>query len=255
MTNTTTTKQARIPGQNTETGKLKVRFNGVKHGISSRILNDEEQAAFDQHHDQLKADLNPMGYLEEKIVQGIAYTLWRRDKLYLWQEASTQAEIRQSLETEAYPNQMQRLIAQHEIELGVVHGSLAATLERLSIVLENSGLLKIPSRNLVDSLEDIKNLLPNLRDKAENEYESNLETSQQTMATHTRISQLVNRSEALLDETKQLHSIPPERALGLLIRYEGSLDRALYRALMELRAIQNHRLAIKKPGLKLEDEV
>ena len=208
MTNATTTKQARVPGQNTETGKLKVRFNGVKHGISSRLLNDEEQTAFDQHHQQLKADLIPVGYLEEKIVQGIAYTLWRRDKLYLWQEANTQTEMRQSLETEAYPNQLQQLIAQHEIEHGVVHGSLAVTLERLSDIVENNGLLKIPSRNLVDFLEQIKELLPTLKNKAMNEYESNLEASQQTMVTHTRISQLVNRSEALLMKPSSFIAFP-----------------------------------------------
>lgn len=241
MTTITTTEQARRPGENTEASKLKVRFNGVKHGIASRLLNDDEQAAFDDHLQRLNADLEPVGYLEQKLVQGIAYALWRKDKLAIWQEASTQMQMRQALEIEAYPDKFNHLVALAEIERGVANGSLPATLERLCVAVDSTGLLSVSIKTIIDDLERIRDLLPKLKNKAMLEYDNDFEASKHLMVSHLRIAQLLERVEMLLEDTRKRHVVAGESVLALVMRYEGSLDRALYRALCELRTVQAHR--------------
>jgi hypothetical protein len=236
------TKQARKPGENSEAGKRIVRHNGLKHGVSSKLITPEEQASFDLHVQSVIGDLQPIGYLESQIAQSIAYTLWRKQKLYLWQEAQTNAQMRQALEVSAYPDETQRVLALLDIQKGVLHGSLPATLERLCLVLEQAGLPSNSSRFVVDDLERIHTWLEQLREKAMSEFDSNPEASVQSMALHTRVSQLIERAEYLIEEVKRLHSVLGEAALHLLMRYEGSLDRALYRGLAELRVLQDRRM-------------
>jgi hypothetical protein len=67
----------------TAEGKQIVANNAVKHGIFSRhlILSDENPEDYQLLLDGLQTELNPIGTLEQSLVERIAVTLWRQKRL------------------------------------------------------------------------------------------------------------------------------------------------------------------------------
>lgn len=70
-------------GPITPQGKQVVANNAVKHGLFAKqlLLSDENPAEFQLLLEGLKVGLNPVGTLEQSLVERIAVSLWRQQRL------------------------------------------------------------------------------------------------------------------------------------------------------------------------------
>lgn len=241
MSDPPTTKQM-------ESGKLKVRHNGIKHGISARLLTDDEQPAFDAHLAHLRADLKPVGYLEHELVDALAYALWRRRKLYGWQEASTQAQAREALEHAAYPNTIETLTAEVHLLQGRTPINLPESLRALCDAIEAAGLFRPDEARVVDHLDTFRGaaeVLPQITQPGKSVADLRWQQAE--------LLQCLDRVEGLLQEMQAVRAIPQESTLNLILRYEGSLNRSVQQHLDQLRAQQAHRLKAERLARKDPD--
>jgi len=86
----------RATGPRTPQGKQRCKSNAIQHGIFSKVvvLKSEPQADFDALLGGLRKDLQPVGTLEEILVEKLAALLWRSRRLYM----AEAAEIRRRAE-------------------------------------------------------------------------------------------------------------------------------------------------------------
>ena len=80
-------------GPRTLAGKAKSKFNVLKHGVlsSAVVLDGESKEEYAQFLSELANVLNPVGKLEETLLEKIASTIWRHRRL-LQAEASRQVD-------------------------------------------------------------------------------------------------------------------------------------------------------------------
>lgn len=73
----------RSTGPKTKAGKQAVRLNGIRHGLLSRdvVLPDEDADAFEDLGNRVRADLAPVGPVEEFLVQRMVNAMWRLRRL------------------------------------------------------------------------------------------------------------------------------------------------------------------------------
>ncbi len=75
------------PGPTSIRGKQAVALNALKHGFLSRVAvikdrdGGESQDEFDQLHTKLRANLQPVGCMEDLLVERIAVSHWRKRRL------------------------------------------------------------------------------------------------------------------------------------------------------------------------------
>ena len=62
-------------------GSMISRLNAVKHGILSEVVPDFEKDAYALHVANVFEDYNPQGYLETRLCERIASSLWRLQRL------------------------------------------------------------------------------------------------------------------------------------------------------------------------------
>ena len=88
-------------GPKTPEGKAAVRQNALKHGLLSQdiLLPGEDKAAFEELNETLRAELEPVGELENQLVDRIVATFWRLRRLervevgiFTWQHYEELAE-------------------------------------------------------------------------------------------------------------------------------------------------------------------
>ena len=70
-------------GPRTEAGKQRSSLNALRHGLTSRIvvLPSEDPAAYQLHLQRFVDELQPQGALEEHLVQSLAATAWRLNRI------------------------------------------------------------------------------------------------------------------------------------------------------------------------------
>ncbi len=70
-------------GPKTAEGKAVVRLNAMKHGLLSQeiLLPEEDEAAFAELGERLRAELQPVGELESALVDRIIAAQWRLRRL------------------------------------------------------------------------------------------------------------------------------------------------------------------------------
>ena len=73
----------RSSGPKTSEGKAAVRLNAVKHGLLSEqvLLPGEDEAALKELSEHLRAELQPVGSLEDLLVERIIAAYWRLRRL------------------------------------------------------------------------------------------------------------------------------------------------------------------------------
>lgn len=74
-------------GPKTDEGKALVGQNAVRHGATSLTVPPAELAAYEVHLAGVLASLAPVGYLEERLADRVAMSLWRLRRLELWEAA------------------------------------------------------------------------------------------------------------------------------------------------------------------------
>ena len=77
-------------GPRTPEGKAIVSQNAVKHGLLSHqdVISTESQADFDQHRNQMLADLAPVGAMEYMLAERIVSLSWRLNRTLCIQNQS-----------------------------------------------------------------------------------------------------------------------------------------------------------------------
>ena len=75
-------------GPKTREGKAVVRLNAIRHGLLARdvVLPGEDADAFEDLWNQVRADLSPVGPIEEFLVDRVVNAMWR---LRRWGRAET----------------------------------------------------------------------------------------------------------------------------------------------------------------------
>ena len=70
-------------GPKTREGKAVVRLNAIRHGLLARdvVLPGEDADAFEDLWNQVRADLSPVGPIEELLVDRIVNAMWRLQRL------------------------------------------------------------------------------------------------------------------------------------------------------------------------------
>src|SRR5687767_6483938 len=73
----------RSTGPRSDVGKAAVRLNAMTHGLLAQqaVLPDEDAAAFAEFASRLRANLQPVGELEELHVELMAAAAWRLRRL------------------------------------------------------------------------------------------------------------------------------------------------------------------------------
>ena len=77
-------------------GKQKVAGNALKHGLFSKnlLLTDEDPLAYYQLLEQLSLELSPIGRLEQALIERIAVSLWRQQRLIRAETATVELEYK-----------------------------------------------------------------------------------------------------------------------------------------------------------------
>jgi hypothetical protein len=70
-------------GPKTEEGKRKSSLNALRHGLTGQIvvMPSEDLEAYRRHVAAFKTDLSPKGSLEDHLVQSLADTAWRLNRV------------------------------------------------------------------------------------------------------------------------------------------------------------------------------
>jgi hypothetical protein len=70
-------------GPRTEAGKQRSSLNALRHGLTGHVivLPTEDHAAYDTHSKRFFDDLQPQGALEQQLVQSLAETSWRLNRV------------------------------------------------------------------------------------------------------------------------------------------------------------------------------
>ena len=70
-------------GPRTPEGKAAVRLNALRHGLLTRdvVLPGEDADAFEDLLNQVRADLSPVGPIEELLVDQVINAMWRLGRL------------------------------------------------------------------------------------------------------------------------------------------------------------------------------
>src|SRR5260370_14261733 len=70
-------------GPKTEAGKQRSSLNALRHGLTGHtiVLPTEDMAAYKRFTERFFDDLKPIGILEEQLVQNLADTSWRLNRI------------------------------------------------------------------------------------------------------------------------------------------------------------------------------
>ena len=176
-------------GPKTPEGKAAVRLNALRHGLLARdvVLPGEDADAFEELLNQVRADLSPVGPIEELLVDQVINAMWRLRRLARAETALFDWRIREL---------------------------------KVSQLADQVGSYEVTSRFPLQ-----------ITDKA----------------AHTEAKEALGRAirERDRDETLLGRALGADAkegdVLGKLARYERSLERSLFRNLVELRQLQERR--------------
>jgi hypothetical protein len=84
-------------GPKTPEGKAAVRHNAMRHGLLARdvVLPEEDLDAFEDLLNQVRAELSPVGRIEELLVDRIVSIMWRLGRLARAETALVDWRVRQ----------------------------------------------------------------------------------------------------------------------------------------------------------------
>lgn len=94
-----TTKRTGKGGPKTRVGKSISAFNSIRHGIQAKSVLPAELEAYKLHQDAVMASLEPEGYLEERLAERVALTLWRLTRLETWEASMLTQRHRKAWES------------------------------------------------------------------------------------------------------------------------------------------------------------
>lgn len=276
-------------GPKTVEGKRTVRWNSLKHGLLAKatILTivdfEEDPREFEFLLEELQADLQPIGVLEQILVEKIAAAYWRLRRVL----KSEQGEIEQGVLDRRHDN-----ISDHELrqQFATVHGldllfsRLSRTvigIENLQEVLEQVRKEVVKNGFVTESMQKLLNcffgkecvrvampckILSQIAEK--NMELSKLDPAKELVNKPSaekckeRILSILDKESRRLDATidevsvvEEHHqkstvarlSLPSQEASLKILRYETTIQRQFARAMDQLERLQRRRLGDMVP--------
>jgi hypothetical protein len=137
-------------GPKTEEGKKKSSLNALRHGLTGQIvvMPSEDLAAYQLHLAAFKTDLQPKGSLEAHLVQSLADTAWRLNRVAALETNLLTLGVARVSDAFSCPQEIQQALA------------IASTLESRAKALSN---LSMHSQRLSRQFERTVNQLRELQ--------------------------------------------------------------------------------------------
>lgn len=274
-------KNAQKGGVKTPEGKAIVKYNALKHGLLAKEVvitigeGAENPEEFDALLEALQTQLVPAGTLEEMLVEKIAVAYWRlrraykyevglireeldttTDDFYSRKSNKTDEEIDQEIERdkEAIESWMQdkrdfTKIRKKGKPLEDIYdwGENWEWLEQKYDYLE-------PSRSYEDGFEPkaLREFLNNEVNMSDDEiWQAHIELCDEKSDKHRKeiadLEKQKQQNKLKLQVIKKLGNIPSKNKLDRLLRYEGAIERQLYKALNQLERLQRLRAGDSVP--------
>lgn len=275
-------KNAKKGGVKTEIGKSIIKYNALTHGLLAQEVvitvgeGAESHEEFNCLLDDLMGQFQAVGPVEEMLVEKIAVAYWRlrracryevglvrrkldcaTDKFY--EEVDTDQQIDEKIaeETdavEAWKWEKRELLKKHKAEK-----PLDDTFEQTDVWdwYEDSISFLLPRTAENDRIpmasEDIrKHLNDNVGWDDNYLWEQLIATCDKHISEHLEqieaYSKEKTHNKLKLDVTKRLGNIPSKEELDRLLRYEGAIERQLYKAMNQLERMQRLRLGDHVPA-------
>lgn len=263
-------------GPRTTRGKNHSKKNATKHGIfsSAVVVHGESRADYESLLSGLRESFQPVGSLEEILVEKLATVLWRHCRMI----NAERAEIQNNLEVlEAGKPVVQRvkriirLSVDRDDEEGLISfiedpGSLDRCLELFRMWREELQAAGEPLSESREALilkkiyggsataQDREERRKRVHDAPQELKEDALRLIDSEIRRLTKHKEKQTRIEVRrIDAEKVRQSIPDSPALERLMRYEATLERAFDRTLSQLERAQRLRMGqVVPPPIKLE---
>jgi hypothetical protein len=266
-------------GPKTAKGKRVVKYNALKHGLLAReaVLTagdgQESQGDFKRLLESLVADMQPIGSMEEMLVERIAICYWRLRRAI----RAEAGEIRKLADNAVWTDAFKRA------------DSLASNLRFLMLPDSRTALRRDPRgldilinllRNVRDEIECSGELLPYSHNKltelygleentlayklimcdkafsvseasknedASNEYPPYMKKimlgilDEELSVLKTMRPEMEKKENLELEAERLALSLPDDKAVARILRYETTIERQLYRAVNQLERLQRAR--------------
>ena len=274
-------KNAQKGGVKTPEGKTIVKYNALKHGLLAKEVvitigeGAENPEEFNSLLEALQTQLAPEGTLEEMLVEKIAVAYWRLHRAYRYEVGL----IRQELDTatddfydetdykDKKINKTDEEIDQEieqekeEIKNWTKYRSRLCNMRKNGKPLETTYDLNEPWDWLHDKVsyllprdedgeitiwksEDLKDFLK-IDQTDDDIWEDLIELCEEKTQEHkdeiVALEKEKRKNKFKLQVIKKLGNIPLKDELDRLLRYEGAIERQLYKALNQLERIQRLR--------------
>ncbi len=276
-------KNAQKGGVNTPEGKAIVKYNALKHGLLAKevviTIGDgaENPEEFDALLEALQTQLVPAGTLEEMLVEKIAVAYWRLRRAYKYEVGL----IREELDTttdDFYSNEYNKTDEEIDQEIEKDKEAIESWTQdkRDFNKMHKKGkphediydwegnweqlyykVSEIVPEDAMDSDEEwTKQLREFLNKKAgwsdEQIWEAHIELCDEKIDEHRKeiadLEKQKQQNKLKLQVIKKLGNIPSRHELDRLLRYEGAIERQLYKALNQLERLQRLRAGDNVPA-------
>jgi hypothetical protein len=277
---------AHSTGPTTEQGKRTVARNAIKHGILARevvITDGDGEESLKEFHDlvkQLYQCYEPIGIVEESLVQTIATCWWRKARVI----RAENGEIRKRLDTlEKDRARRNSDEGNHEVASWDLSGRqgehhdlkrhhagleyLTNLLNRVKSEITSDGYISENNRDEICQafcFWDYSFAMfcyccgsqKELEDRPSERVVDEKDVNEKRDVTHELIACLIDgrlnrisklkedvteRENLALDAEARHFSLPPADATDKILRYEAHLDKQLYRAMDQLERLQRQR--------------
>jgi|AntAceMinimDraft_9_1070365.scaffolds.fasta_scaffold04688_6 hypothetical protein len=256
-------------GPVTQEGKAVVSHNALKHGIFAKDLvisaGDGRENELEYHEllAELKKDLAPLGRMEMLFVEKIAVNYWRLRRLVRYEtgeirgrlddfresalrsyySSSYSSQQRQQPEMEyysynddisdtEYQEQLYKVTSIRSSEFNPAEDK--AALEYVLYYRLDREKAEFVDADYNAAKKYVAGLSPQLKGKLRREM---LEEAEQVLAEMTE----VRTWKVKFDCLHKSNSLPLERGLNKIIKYESSLERSIFRNLAALKTLQRNR--------------
>ena len=271
-------------GVKTAQGKAITKLNALKHGLLAKEIviavgdGAENPEEFNAILGDLKTQLQPEGTLEEILVEKIAVTYWRLRRAYRYEVGLIRNEL-DSVEDEYYGQQINKADDQIEQEIQENQEEVdnwkkyAKQIQRMrkdGKPMEDTFELDEPWEWLHDKVsyflprdekgetqifgaERLWGFCKNTKGWDENNcWEHLSQICEEKIVEYTdEIADLGNQKEQnklKLQVIKKLGCIPSKEELDRLLRYEGAIEKQLYKAINQLERVQRLRSGDNVPA-------
>ena len=267
-------------GPKTQKGKSVVKWNAIKHGLLAQEIiikkgdGQEDHLEFKSLFTQLHEDLQPVGFLEEMLVERIAICYWRLRRVIRCENG----EIRRVLDNISWNDSINKIekfkFEKKYIQLDssknfMLNNSigidfLLTELDNIRFLIEDAGYLTEEAKEKLykyfGSDDGGITFLCYLADNLSKEIDDDIQQKKQKRTTPEKSKEVmlgfIDDHKKKLTELKQcleenenneldakwesVH-LPSKEAVDKILRYETTLERQLYRAIKQLELLQKKR--------------